>query len=112
MSRSYKKCPIHTDGRTPGPKISKRYANKKARHTKDLPTRQRNAFKKCFCSYDIHDYVSRWTLQDAIDEWEEEETMILNGSAKKESWKKHWHDKYENIEAYLQAIWYKYYYRK
>ena len=30
MSRSYKKNPIYTDGRTPTPKKSKKYANKKA----------------------------------------------------------------------------------
>ena len=34
MSRSYKKNPIYTDGRTPTPKRNKRHANKRIRHNK------------------------------------------------------------------------------
>lgn len=66
MSRSYKKNPIYTDGRTPTPKKSKKYANKKVKHTSNLPNGK--AYKKVYESYDIHDYVSRWTWEEA-KEW-------------------------------------------
>ena len=101
-----------TDGHVKSTKISKRFANKKVRNAKDLPTKQRNAYKKCYNSYDIHDYIVRWTLQDAIDEWDEEDALIDANTISE--WKRRYtkHAKYENIDAYLQATWYKYYFRK
>ena len=63
MSRSYKKNPVYSDGRTPTPKKIKRIANKKVRHTKNLADGK--AYKKVFESWDIHDYISRWTWEDA-----------------------------------------------
>lgn len=68
MSRSYKKHPVYTDGRN-GQKKSKRYANKKVRHSKNVPNGK--YYKRYFCSYDIHDYVSRWTWKEALESWEQ-----------------------------------------
>ena len=53
MSRSYKKCPCVTDHGKHTYK-DKRNANKKVRHTQDLPNG--SAYKKVFCSYDICDW--------------------------------------------------------
>ena len=63
MSRSYKKNPIYTDGRTPTPKKIKRIANKKVRHTKNLADGK--AYRKVFESWNIHDYKNRETWEDA-----------------------------------------------
>ena len=70
MSRSYKKNPIYTDGNAGTTQEQKRLANKKIRHTsfEDLPLVGK-AYRKFFCSYNIHDYVNRWTWQDALDWW-------------------------------------------
>lgn len=69
MSRSYKKTPI-TKSDTHGRKSSKRLSNHAIRKI-ELPTRQRGAFRKVYNSWDIYDYVSRWTLEEAIAEYNE-----------------------------------------
>jgi len=56
MSRSYKKFAGYSDysrGRT-GTKLSKRIANKRVRHTKNVANGC--GFKKVSCSYDIRDW--------------------------------------------------------
>ncbi len=50
MSRSYKKVGGYKDSC----KGMKRFANKKVRHTKNIPSGK--AYKKLFCSYSISDY--------------------------------------------------------
>lgn len=74
MSRSYKKNPILTDGSAGSTKRSKRCANHRVRRTsdKEIPMKG-SGFKKLFESYDIHDFVIRWTWQDAVDWWEKNE---------------------------------------
>lgn len=75
MSRSYKK-PVITDGskgRKGRGRSMKSFANRKIRNIDDLPTRERGAYKKFFCSYDICDYKWRYSIDDAIGDWEEEE---------------------------------------
>jgi hypothetical protein len=64
MSRSYKKIPMTTDhGKYTY--IDKRMANKKVRHTKDIP--DGGAFKKVFCSYDICDWkFGSYTYRELI----------------------------------------------
>lgn len=109
MSRSYKKQPISKDNQRGGAKLAKRFANKVVRKAENLPSRQRAAYKKCFCTWNIHDYISRWTLQEAIDAWEEEETEMAMG---KELGRYSRHARYGNLEAYLNAVYYKYYVRK
>lgn len=71
MSRSYKKSPVFTDGSAGSTKRSKRFANKKVRHTDfdDLP-RKGNGYKKVFESYDIHDYITYESKQQWIERYE------------------------------------------
>lgn len=83
MSRSYKKFPICKD---PAGKFMKRFANKKVRHTLDIPSG--GSYKKCFESWDISDWCWIWTKDQAIKDWER---------AKDNSWV---HQK--SLEEYLQ----------
>ena len=71
MSRSYKHSPVYTDGRAGGPKTSKQKANKKVRHLDfdELPIKG-SAYKKYFSSYEIHDFISYYTLDQALQNWE------------------------------------------
>lgn len=57
MSRSHKHTPYYTDcGKRGGPARSKRCANKKVRRmAMELPHKGKS-YKKCYCTYDIHDY--------------------------------------------------------
>lgn len=84
MSRSYKKHPRVKD---PANKFMKRYANKKVRHTLDIPNGK--AYKKVFESYDISDWCWIWTKEEAIQNWE---------NAKPNSWIR---EHYETLEKYL-----------
>ena len=68
MSRSYKKHPWYTDGRN-GQVKSKRFANKKVRKYKNKISNG-NFYKRLFCSYEIHDYKSRWSWQEAKKDYE------------------------------------------
>lgn len=71
MSRSYKKSPICNDGRAGTTKEMKRIANAAVRHADwdDIPMKGKG-YKKYFCSWDIHDYSFRKTLQEALLDWE------------------------------------------
>lgn len=64
MSRSFKKSDWVKD---PNNKNMKRFANKKVRHSNDIPSG--GAYKKLFCSWNISDYKWRWTKQEAIREY-------------------------------------------
>lgn len=64
MSRSFKKSNWVKDSNN---KNMKRFANKKVRHSKDIPSGK--AYKKYFCSYEISDYKWIWTRQEAIQEY-------------------------------------------
>ena len=84
MSRSYKK---HNRAKDSANKGMKKYANKKVRHTKNVPNGK--AYKKVFCSWNISDYNWIWTKEEAIENY---------NSASDNSWiKKH----YETLEKYL-----------
>ena len=61
MSRSFKKGYWVKD---PNNKYMKRFANKKVRNSKDVPSGK--AYKEVFSSYDISDYKWMWTKKDAI----------------------------------------------
>lgn len=80
ISRSYKHNPVYTDGHAGSTKESKRFANKKVRHTDfdELP-RKGNGYKKVFESYDIHDYISYYTKQQWIDHYEKRRKEYENG---------------------------------
>ena len=69
MSRSFKKRPFCTDGRRKTTKKSKRFANKAVRQEKDLSNK--SFYKKVYCSWNIHDYISRWTWKEAEQEYYE-----------------------------------------
>lgn len=68
MSRSYKKNPYHTDGSPKTTQENKKFANKKVRNTEDLPNG--GAYKKVSESWDIHDFIIRWTWEEAKALWE------------------------------------------
>lgn len=101
MSRSYKKNPVVTDNK--GSKYGKRQANQRFRRQinldDDMPARPRH--KKYTESWDICDYKSRMTRQEAI-EWYY--TTIKYASS---YFKKH----YPTLEAWLK-YWEKCYRRK
>ena len=61
MSRSYKK---HTRVKQQTSKNMKKYANKKVRKTKNIPSG--GAYKKVFEQYDICDWNWYWSKEKAI----------------------------------------------
>lgn len=75
MSRSFKKHPWVTDGGTPSTKNSKRFANKKVRHNKDVPNG--GSYKKVYEPWDIRDYKYMWTWPEAKRQWEEGDNDYL-----------------------------------
>ena len=107
MSRSYRKHPVSTDGSPRTTKEMKRYANSKVRNAKGIYNGK--SYKKLFCSYDIHDYISRESKKEAIQRWFEEEADILN---KIIPFKYSLHNEYKTLKNYLNRGWAKWYKRK
>ena len=68
MSRSFKKHPWVTDGDTPGTKYSKKFANKKVRHAKNIPNG--GSYKQLYESWNIRDYKYFWSWAEAKADWE------------------------------------------
>ena len=66
MSRSYKKHPFQKVGGTS--KRAKQWANRTIRRTNKVPSGK--AYRKFFNSWDIADWITRWTWQDCLREWE------------------------------------------
>lgn len=96
MSRSYKKNPFATDHHRKSSKISKRRANHQFRQKlmiiDGIPIHPQ--YKKYTNSYDICDYKSRMTKQDAID-WYNEQILMNSHWFKKsfptlDSWLNYW----------------------
>ncbi|WCK57636.1 hypothetical protein PP175_26620 (plasmid) [Aneurinibacillus sp. Ricciae_BoGa-3] len=77
MSRSYKKQPIikdHDSG-----KAGKNFANRKVRRYKQaLPNGK--AYRKIYETYDVHDYVSRYSYENFQHDKEAEEKQVQNGT--------------------------------
>ena len=72
MSRSYRKNPIIKDNGK-SKKEMKSLANRKVRrklNDSDFNISNGKAYKKEFESWDIADFISRWTKEDAIKEYE------------------------------------------
>ncbi len=69
MSKSRKKSPVYTDGKAGTTKKAKRFANKTVRNSDDIPSKG-SGYKKSYCQYDIHDFKSRYTLREAILDWQ------------------------------------------
>lgn len=66
MSRSFKKVPIHKDNGKYS-KDSKRRANRKIRRTGIVASG--GSYKKHYPQYDIHDFCSYWSKEDALKAW-------------------------------------------
>ena len=66
MANSFKNIPITKDnGRSK--KSAKRFANKKVRHTPDIPSG--GSFKKVFCSYEISDWSwGSYSYKELVDD--------------------------------------------
>ena len=92
MSRSYKHSNL---AKQKNSKDMKKFANKKVRNTKDIPSG--GAYKKCFPTYDICDFKWFWNKQDAIHEWELAEAGLDYARLLK---------RFHNLNEYL-AYWYK-----
>ena len=122
MSRSYKKHPYCTDGHRRSTKETKQIANRCVRRRnkritlgyltresryRDILTLDGMSYKKFFCSWDIHDYISRWTKAEAIHEWEHPHWHYWEHT---DTW---WHtwDDYKTREE-MEQYWAKYYRRK
>lgn len=122
MSRSYKKHPYCTDGRSPTPRQMKSIANRSVRRRnkrivfghlyqesnyRDALCLDRMSYKRFYNSYDIHDWVSRWTKTQAIHEWEHPHWHYW---ARTNTW---WHtwEEYKTREE-MEQYWAKYYRRK
>lgn len=99
MSRSYKKSPVCTDGSPKGVKRSKQIANDRVKtryKDEDYCPRARSEYKKkTEYTYDIHDYVTRLSEEDARREWE-----------------LYWKDFYSSFEEYYNKDYAKYFIRK
>lgn len=100
MSNSYKKTPVYKD--LPSGKKGQIQANRTVRRklkgANELP--QRKAYKKFYCSWEIHDWVNYWSLEDAKAQYEE---------LQQQDWFK---KKYPTEQDFLNKIWYKGYRRK
>ena len=94
MARSVKKNPIYTDGQK-GQKIPKRFANKIVRKYKDTIPKGK-AYKKLYCSWNIHDYVSRWDWATAKADYEQNQ---------------HWQKEFPSIKEFYR-FWRRYYKNK
>lgn len=66
MSRSYRRTPVVKDmGRRK--RIEKRFANKRVRNTGALSSGA--DYKRVYCSWNICDWRTRWTMNDALELW-------------------------------------------
>ena len=71
MSRSRKKNPVFTDRRSG--RVGKKLANRRVRRALVALPRKSKAYKKQFESWDIHDYVIRWTKEEALERYRKSE---------------------------------------
>lgn len=96
MSRSYKKVPIIKIAPKDGTE-EKKFANKKVRRCKEtIPNGK--AYRKLFQSWDIHDYVCRYTYEDYEAYYESEIKMYQMGALKYDPnrYKHSYYDWYKN----------------
>lgn len=90
MSRSYHKYHVIKDHN----KGQKQLANKKIRRTDKLYPLKGGNYKKLYPQWDICDYCWRWTKEEAIEEWYEEEYDHWGPF----TWR---HDRYHTLENWL-----------
>ena len=107
MSRSYKKFPQVRAYYGKSGKIARNFANRKIRRLPldyDIPNGR--SFKKLYETSEIWDYAFTQFKEWEIQEWEKEESYIVNDIYA--SWKKKYHT---SLEERLNE-WKKYYLRK
>ena len=92
MSRSFKKNPINKDHF--GGKYGKRMASKAVRRKKTFAL-SGGEYKKVYESWNINDYISYYSKEDAIKDWYNEEAEHCKYP--------HLHKKYGTLERWLQA---------
>ena len=124
MSRSYKKNPILTDGHCRTTKQTKQIANRCVRRRnkritsgylmrepryRDILTLDGMSYKRFFCSYDIHDYVSCWSKVEALHEYHHQRWHYLVHSDGTGEWWAVWSD---YTEKQFLNYWAKCYRRK
>ena len=102
MSRSYKKSPVCTDYSRGNTKDQKRFANRRARRAKDVPNGK--AYRKYYESWEIHDWICRQTLGEAIHSYYTRGYWDSKGN-----WNRWYED--ETFEKFV-SDWAKYYKRK
>lgn len=94
MSRSYRKKPILKDGGNSSKK-EKRKANQSVRRKYseiDFP-KKGNYYRRLYPQWDINDWISFWTLEEAIKDYETDKYG-------------YWHEKYKTLDSFI-AYWYK-----
>lgn len=98
MSRSYKKHPV-VKGNCKG---QKQVANRKIRRVDKLTPLKGGSYKKLYLTWNICDFRSRWTEEDAITEWYEEETEMYEEN-NINSWRHYpWrHERFGSLENWL-----------
>ena len=121
MSRSYKKHPYCTDGRSPTPRQMKSIANRSVRRRENRIVKgwleeddsyedsfmlDNRLYKKWFCSWDIHDYINRWSFAEAMHEYTHPRWFYHSVN---DSWWSAWDD---YTEKQFINYWAKYYRRK
>ena len=99
MSRSYKKFPSAKSERSC--KKAKMYANRKVRRSKQDLTNG-NCYRRLSERWNIYEYKSHQTEQEAIDKWEKDQKEIANGI---NLWKK----RYNATKEKAMINWYKWY---
>ena len=93
MSRSVKKHPVVKDHGSG--KWGKRQASKAVRRSKSFDDSGKE-YKKLYNTWNIHDYVSYYSKEDAIKDWKKEESLPVR--------KQHLHRKYQTLEKWL-IVW-------
>lgn len=110
MSRSYKKHPITKDN-AKWSKWAKNQANRHFRRNKNqvMLSGKSMQHRKYYSSYDIHDYISLWTKEEAEAEWAREEYLIAHGVT--DGSKIRYHLQFKTKRHYMR-MWEKYTIRK
>ena len=104
MSRSCKKQPFIKDNGK-GSKQAKTYANRIYRRRISKATepsgRKSALYRRNYESWNIHDYVSRWSYIDALREWESEERRIGAGVPPGKYGRWSWHNQFRTKDRFL-----------
>ena len=90
MSRSYRKYYVSKDHN----KGQKQLANRKVRRVNKLDPLKGKNYKKLYPTWNICDYCWRWTREEAIRFWYEEEAEHNKGR----TWR---HDRFGTLENWL-----------